>query len=106
MKKFFALLIIVVFMLSLSACGSKPQPTPTAAPTAAPTEEPAEPTAEPTTAPAEPTSEPEEKSETAADYDPNDMGSVFDYYDNRGELCFFSVGHNREKSVDRAFCRY
>ena len=83
MKKFFALLIIVVFMLSLSACGSKPQPTPTAAPTAAPTEEPAEPTAEPTTAPAEPTSEPEEKSETAADYDPNDMGSVFDYYDNQ-----------------------
>ena len=95
MKKFFALLIIVVFMLSLSACGSKPQPTPTAAPTAAPTEEPAEPTAEPTTAPAEPTSEPEEKSETAADYDPNDMGSVFDYYDNRGERMFDSYAFSQ-----------
>ena len=110
MKKFYALLIIVVLMLSLSACGSKPQPTPTAAPTAilteVPTEVPAEPTAAPTEAPAEPTAEQAapsteqteptvETSTEEASYDPNDMDSVYDYYSSKGDPIFDSYAFSQ-----------
>ena len=95
MKKFFAVLIIIVFMLSLSACGSKPQPTPTVEPTVVPTEVPAEPTAEPEAAPAEETKSEAETSAAPAAYDPNDTQSIFDYYDSRGERMFDSYAFSQ-----------
>ena len=63
MKKFLSLLLALVMVLSLAACGGNTKPTekPTDAPTAAPTEKPTE---APTTAPTEePTEEPTENNE-------------------------------------------
>ena len=71
------ILVTVMVVLSLCACGAKTQPAPTAAPTAAPTEAPA---AEP---PAE--AEPEEKA-----MDPNNPGSVLNYYAARGSEMYGS----------------
>lgn len=81
MKKIIYISMLVFMMLCLCACGSKTQPTPTAAPTAVPTE-------------AAPTEEPV-KEEPAAEtipetYDPDSFGSVYNYYDARGENIFSS----------------
>ena len=102
MKKI-TILSCLVMLMSLCACGSKPQPTPTAAPTAVPTEVPAEVPAEvPTEVPAEnAASEETPKEETAANaegaaeatpdtYDPESFGSIYAYYDARGENIFGS----------------
>ena len=76
MKRLY-ILVSVMVVLSLCACGAKTQPTPTAAPTAAPTEAPAAET------PAE--AEPEEKA-----MDPNNPGSVLNYYAARGSEMYGS----------------
>ena len=76
MKRFY-ILVSVMVVLSLCACGAKTQPAPTAAPTAAPTEAPAAET------PAE--AEPEEKA-----MDPNNPGSVLNYYAARGSEMYGS----------------
>lgn len=69
MKKFLSLLLALMMVLSLAACGGNTEPTeePTDAPTAAPTTEPTEaPTTEPTDAPTEePTEEPTENEEVS-----------------------------------------
>ena len=72
MKKF-SEIIIILLVLSLCACGSKTQPTPTAAPTAAPTEALAE------------EAEPEEET-----LDPNSPKSVLNYYGVRGSEIYGS----------------
>lgn len=67
MKKIMSLLLALVLVLSLAACGTEPKPTeaPTNAPTNAPTQAPTDaPTEAPTTAPTEePTEEPTENEE-------------------------------------------
>ena len=76
MKRLY-ILVSVMVVLSLCACGAKTQPAPTAAPTAAPTEAPAAET------PSE--AEPEEKA-----MDPNNPGSVLNYYASRGSEMYGS----------------
>ena len=76
MKRLY-ILVTVMVVLSLCACGAKTQPAQTAAPTAAPTEAPAAET------PAE--AEPEEKA-----MDPNNPGSVLNYYAARGSEMYGS----------------
>ena len=71
------ILVTVMVVLSLCACGAKTQPAPTAAPTAAPTEAPVAET------PSE--AEPEEKA-----MDPNNPGSVLNYYAARGSEMYGS----------------
>ena len=73
MKKLL-ILVYIVIVLSLCSCGAKTQPTPTAAPTAVPTEVPTEVPAD-----AEPEAETEEEP-----MDPNNLGSVLNYYGARG----------------------
>ena len=68
MKKFLGI-IILLLVLNLCACGSKTQPTPTAAPTAAPAEE----------------AEPEKET-----FDPNSPRSVLNYYAARGSEMYGS----------------
>ena len=76
MKRLY-ILVTVMVVLSLCACGAKTQPAPTAAPTAVPTEAPAAET------PSE--AEPEEKA-----MDPNNPGSVLNYYAARGSEMYGS----------------
>ena len=76
MKRLY-ILVTVMVVLSLCACGAKTQPAPTAAPTAAPTEAPVAET------PSE--AEPEEKA-----MDPNNPGSVLNYYAARGSEMYGS----------------
>ena len=71
MKRLFVLVCFVMVM-SLCACGTKPQPTPTAAPTAAPTEALEETGAEEET------------------FNPDNPGSVLDYYEAHGTEIFGS----------------
>ena len=71
------ILVTVMVVLSLCACGAKTQPAPTAAPTAVPTEAPAAET------PSE--AEPEENA-----MDPNNPGSVLNYYAARGSEMYGS----------------
>ena len=72
MKKFLALLLALIMVMSLAACGNQPDPTepPTTPPTTPPTEKPTEaPTTPPTDAPTEPAVE--------ATYTQNGAWSVF-----------------------------
>ena len=79
MKKLFVLICFVMIM-GLCACGSKPQPTPTAAPTAVPTEVPTEAPAD-----AVPEAEPE-----ADSFDPTNFQSVMSYYSAQADEMYGS----------------
>ena len=74
------ILVYIMIVLSLCACGAKPPPTPTAEPTAAPTEAPTETPAE---------AEPEEES-VPDTFDPSNPGSVLNYYGARGSEMYGS----------------
>ena len=96
MKKFLALLLALVLVLSLAACnGTKPEPT--EPPTTPPTTE--KPTEAPTTPPTTPPTEPEPTEPAGKDYsayyqtyETEDQGTV-NYWDDKGEIAGNLLGY-------------
>ena len=95
MKKFLALLLALVMVMSLAACTTQPDPTepPTNAPTNAPTDAPTDaPTEEPTDAPTEPPVVGKDYSAYYQTYETDDQGTA-NYWDDKGEIAGDLLGY-------------